>query len=128
MNIFEKFSKEILLTSVLLLLGVFFSISLYSLNHELLKLNIMQMILYKKGIIWHYLIRWMLLMLLNAYTLHSIFKSRRKLEAGADLILLIILMAITILIGAITIYLIQNPILRAIGLAIVLSGVFLSNE
>ncbi len=67
-------------------------------------------------------------MFLNAYTLHSIFKSRIKLEAGADLILLIILMAITILIGSITIYLIQNPILRAIGLAIVLSGVFLSNE
>lgn len=67
-------------------------------------------------------------MFLNAYMLHSIFKSRRKLEAGADLILFIILMAITILIGVITIYLIQNPILRAISLAIVLSGVFLSNE
>lgn len=128
MNIFERFRKEIFLTSVLLLSGVFFSISLYSLNQELLKLNIMQMILYKKCIIWRFFIYWILLMFLNAYTLHSIFKSRRKLEAGADLILLIILMAITILIGVITIYLIQNPILRAISLAIVLSGVFLSNE
>lgn len=128
MNIFERFRKEIFLTSVLLLSGVFFSISLYSLNQELLKLNIMQMILYKKCIIWRFFIYWILLMFLNAYTLHSIFKSRRKLESGADLILLIILMAITILIGVITIYLIQNPILRAISLAIVLSGVFLSNE
>lgn len=128
MNIFERFRKEIVLTSVLLLSGVFFSISLYSLNQELLKLNIMQMILYKKCIIWRFFICWILLMFLNAYTLHSIFKSRRKLEAGADLILLIILMAITILIGVITIYLIQNPILRTISLAIVLSGVFLSNE
>lgn len=128
MNIFERFRKEIVLTSVLLLSGVFFSISLYSLNQELLKLNIMQMILYKKCIICRFFICWILLMFLNAYTLHSIFKSRRKLEAGADLILLIILMAITILIGVITIYLIQNPILRTISLAIVLSGVFLSNE
>lgn len=47
MNIFERFRKEIVLTSVLLLLGVLFSINLYSLNQELLKLNIMQMILYK---------------------------------------------------------------------------------
>lgn len=125
MNIFERFRKEIVLTSVLLLSGVF---CLYSLNQELLKLNIMQMILYKKCIIWRFFICWILLMFLNAYTLHSIFKSRRKLEAGADLILLIILMAITILIGVITIYLIQNPILRTISLAIVLSGVFLSNE
>lgn len=128
MNMFEKFHKEIVLTSILFLSGVFFSISLYSLNQELLRLNIMQMILYKEGIIWHYLICWILLMFLNAYTLHSIFKSRRKLETGADLILLIILTAITILIGAITIYLIQNPILRAISFAIVLSGVLLSNE
>ena len=55
MNIFEKFSKEIFLTSVLFLSGVFFSISLYSLNQELLKLSILQMLLYKEGIIWFYL-------------------------------------------------------------------------
>lgn len=126
MNMFEKFHKEIVLISVLFLSGVFFSISLYSLNQELLKLSIMQMILYKKGIIWHYLICWILLMFLNAYTLHSIFKSRRKLEAGADLILLVILIIVTLLIGSVTIYLIQNPILRAIGTAILLVGAFSS--
>lgn len=65
-------------------------------------------------------------MFLNAYMLHSIFKSRRKLEAGADLILLVILIIVTLLIGSVTMYLIQNPILRAIGTAILLVGAFSS--
>lgn len=65
MKIFERFRKEIVLTSVLLLLGVIFSISLYSLNQELLKLSILQMLLYKEGIIWFYLFFWIILMICN---------------------------------------------------------------
>ena len=57
-------------------------------------------------------------MILTEYTLYSTCKSLRNIETGTDFILLIILM----------IYPIQNPILRAISFAIVLSGVFLSNE
>lgn len=67
-------------------------------------------------------------MILTEYTLYSTCKSLRNIETGTDFILLIILMLITILIGVIMIYPIQNPILRAISFAIVLSGVFLSNE
>lgn len=126
MNMFEKFHKEIVLTSVLFLSGVFFSISLYSLNQELLKLSILQMLLYKEGIIWFYLLFWIILMILTAYTLCSACKSLRNIETGTDLILLIILIVVTVIIGSVTIYLIQNPILRAIGVAIILVGAFSS--
>lgn len=126
MNMFEKFHKEIVLTSVLFLSGVFFSISLYSLNQELLKLSILQILLYKEGIIWFYLFFWIILMILTAYTLCSECKSLRNIETGTDLILLIILIVVTVIIGSVTIYLIQNPILRAIGVAIILVGAFSS--
>lgn len=128
MNIFERFRKEIVLTSVLLLLGVLFSINLYLLNQELLKLSMFQIILYKEGIIWFYLIFWIILMVLTAYTLYNTFKARRKIETRADLILLAILIIVTLLIGSVTIYLIQNPILRAIGTAILLVGAVSSTE
>lgn len=126
MNMFEKFHKEIVLTSVLFFSGVFFSISLYSLNQELLKLSILQILLYKEGIIWFYLFFWIILMILTAYTLCSECKSLRNIETGTDLILLIILIVVTVIIGSVTIYLIQNPILRAIGVAIILVGAFSS--
>lgn len=123
MQSFEKFIKEIILTTVLLIAETIYAVKLSVLNNELLNLELLQILGYRTGIIWKYFLIFIFVMMLASYSIYKIFSARNEIETGTDFIVIIILITLILLMACIIIYLIQNPILRAIALAITLASI-----
>lgn len=123
MQSFEKFIKEIILTTILLITGTIYAVKLSVLNNELLNLELLQILEYRTGIIWKYFLIFIFVMMLASYSIYKIFSARNEIETGPDFIVIIILIILMLLMACIIIYLIQNPILRAIALAITLASI-----
>lgn len=124
----EKFIKEVLLTLILLVTGTIYSIKLYYLNKELIGLNTIQIIQYRNGIAFNYFFGAIILVILASYIIYCCIKSRREIEFDMDIILLILLVLLSLCMGILVIYLIQNPILRAILAAVIVGGIISSSN
>ena len=86
-------------------------------NKELSRenVNILKVMFYKDGKAWAYLIRSSLIVVISGASEYYLWKFRKDLNINDkyDLVVLIILMLVIFIITCLTIYFIQNPILRA---------------
>lgn len=124
----NKFKLHILDILIYTIVSIKYLFSLNEYNKELIGKGYLAVLLYEEGRTWKYFFLAILLIALGCFSLYIMIKYRYIADDKVDWIILISIVLWIIIICIAIIYFINNPILRAVFVAVLAGTAYISSQ